>query len=115
MKSTLTTLAVLCALVWGGLRAWQAYTNVPELQRAQWLMEGGEYAAAVPHLEQAQVDEPENLDVLVALAECHDRMGDKATAARYYKAARPLIADPEAPPAMEYHRDRLAILETLGY
>ncbi|MFO0831600.1 MAG: tetratricopeptide repeat protein [Phycisphaerales bacterium] len=115
MKSTLTTLAILCAIVWGGTRAWHAYRNVSPVERAHWCMEGGEYDSAIPLLEQARAEEPDNLEIDVQLAECHDRMGDKATAAKLYKAARPVLNDPEAPPSMEYHRDRLATLESLGY
>lgn len=115
MKSTLTTLAILCALVWGGLRMWTAFQNVSPMTRAQWCMEGGEYEEAIAHLQDAETQDPNNMQVQIALAECYDRLGDKATAAKMYKEARPAIDDPDAPPAMEYHRDRLAILESLGY
>lgn len=115
MKSTLTTLAVLCALAWGGLRAWHAYQNISPWTRAQWCMESGEYEKAIEHLRDAETQDPNDMRVQVALAECYDRLGDKATAAKVYKEVRPVIEDPEAPPEMEYHRDRLAILESLGY
>lgn len=78
-------------------------------------MESGEYEEAIAYLREAETQDPNDMQVQVALAECYDRLGDKATAAKVYKEVRPVIEDPEAPPAMEYHRDRLAILESLGY
>ncbi len=115
MKSTLTTLAVLCALAWGGTRAWRAYINVSPLTRAGWCMESGDYEGAIDFLDRARAEDPADPRVSVQLAECHDRLGDKAGAARLYKSVRSVLSDPDAPPSMEYHRDRLATLESLGY
>ncbi len=78
-------------------------------------MEAGDYDAAIPFLERAAADDPFDMQIMLALAECHDRQGDKAMAAKFYRDAKPLIAAPDAPPSMEYHKDRFAMLETLGY
>lgn len=115
MKSTLTTLAVICALAWGGLHAWRAYSNVSPLTRAEWAMGSGDYETAIAFYEEAETLQPGNLRIRVQLAECHDRLGDKATAAALYKQARVVLNDPDAPASIEYHRDRLATLESLGY
>ena len=115
MIRTLLILAAACALVWACVRGWNAYHDLPPHSRARWCMERADFDAALPLLEQAAYDDPNNMEIALDMAECYDRKGNKAMAGKLYRQAQPLFTAPDAPPAMEYHRDRFAMLVSIGY
>ncbi len=116
MKGTLTFCACACLAVWGGLRAWERYQATwPVTKAADWQMDKGNYKKALTMLADAHHQNPHDLQVTAMLAECFDRTGDKAMAAMLYREALPFIENDKDSSDSAYHRERLKMLQMLGY
>jgi Tfp pilus assembly protein PilF len=115
MKGTLTFCAVACLAVWGGMRAWERYQATwPVAKAADWQMDRGNYKKAMTILSTAREQDPNDMQVTAMLAECFDRLGDKHMAGLLYREALPYIEQTKTSDAA-YHRERLKMLQMLGY
>lgn len=113
-----TVLAILAGvlLAAAAYQGWERYQRgIPAHDRAKWSMNSGDYRGALAHLIKAQEQDPADMRVVVDMAECFDRLGDKATAASLYRQAEPLLMSSSAPTGMRYHRERYEVLTSLGY
>lgn len=116
MGKTILAILVGVLLAVGAYQGWDRYQRgVPPYERAKWGMNSGDYRGALVHLIKAQEQDPSDLRVVVDMAECFDRLGDKATAASLYRQAEPLLMSSTAPAGMRYHRERFEMLTSLGY
>ncbi len=66
-------------------------------------------------LADAHHQNPHDLKVTAMLAECFDRKGDKAMAAMLYREALPFLENDKDSSDSAYHRERLKMLQMLGY
>lgn len=72
----------------------------------------GRRAAMEPHvLEQ----EPDNMEVILSMAECFDKMNDPSTAAQLYRAAESKLNDSHLQVGLRYHKTRYEELRNKGY
>lgn len=116
MFKNLLTLAALCGLGYGcyaGYEHYQASRTAFDLGESA--LSARQYSDAARYLEQALREDPGNMRIMLMLGEAYTRANRKVEAAAMYRAAEPLLNDPEQSVSMRRHRERFAVLRGEGY
>ena len=82
---------------------------------AESLMQSKNYEDAIPHLERARRQQPGNTAVVLMLAECYDRNGQKQQAAACYRSVEPTLNDASQAVSLRRAKERYAVLRASGY
>jgi thioredoxin-like negative regulator of GroEL len=115
MRSFLTLL-VLAAIGYCGFlgyQKWQESRDPADVGKSA--MESKDFASAIPYLEKARRLRPADQTIVLQLAECYFRTGDKARSISYYSTVENLINDPNQAVAMRKHRERVSTLRAAGF
>src|SRR5438046_1940192 len=113
---SLLTLLVLATLGYGGFlgyQRWQASRDPTDVAHAA--MSDQDYQAAIGLLENARRAHPSDQMLIVDLAECYYRVGDKTRASACYNSVMDLVNDPSRALEMRHHRANIAGLHGAGF
>lgn len=112
----LITLVVLAAIGYGGWIGYEKFQSSRSDQDiAESLMQSKNYEDAIPHLERARRQQPGNTAVVLMLAECYDRNGQKQQAAACYRSVEPTLNDASQAVSLRRAKERYAVLRASGY
>jgi Tfp pilus assembly protein PilF len=115
MRGTLTFCAIMCLLVWGGKKGWEYHkAHQTSLEAAEWKITTGDYPGSIPLLVKAQQEDPNNIMIVLKLADSLQRTGERAQAMRLYRQAEPYMNDPKLGEQLGYYRDRMMLLRNMG-
>lgn len=116
MFKNLLTLAVLGGIGYGCYAGYEQYqASRTALDLGESAMSSHEYVDACGYLEQALREDPSNMRIMLMLGESYMRSNRKPESAAMYRAAEPLLNDPEQSVSMRRHRERFAVLQGEGY
>lgn len=103
--------AIAFFVVWGV----RMYKKLPPRPKAQFAMIRGDYKDAVQQWNHVLEQEPDNMEVILSMAECFDKMNDPSTAAQLYRAAESKLNDSHLQVGLRYHKTRYEELRNKGY
>jgi tetratricopeptide (TPR) repeat protein len=105
-------LAVVAGMMVLG-KSW--YAKLTPRRSAEIQMFMGNYDRAIPKLLTAYDDNPADQSIILELAECYDRTGDKATASRLYQSVGEFLSEAKLQGKYGYHEARARTLRELGH
>lgn len=91
------------------------YKKLPPRPKAQLAMIRGDYKEAARQWDLVLDGEPDNMEVVLNMAECFDKMNDPQTAMQLYRVADATLNDSHLPFGLRYHKTRYEELKSKGF
>lgn len=114
MRSVFTRIFFVAAIAFFVVWGIRMYKKLPPRPKAQWAMLRTDYSEAAHQWSKVLEQEPDNMEVVLSMAECFDKMKDEVTAAQLYHAAESKLNDPHLPFGLRYHKTRYDELRAKG-
>ena len=113
---TFITLIIIAGLCFGGWKSYEHFQQGPSpVGIAHDLMAEGAHRQAIEWLEYAREEDPDDMDIVLDLAECYDAIGSYGNAADCYREAEHHLSENSFSVSNRRHKERWEYLRQKGY
>ena len=107
---------LMLALIGGaGYLGYTWFTKLPPAQAASMAMGVQDYERAIPYLEKAFEQDQKNMDLVLDLAECYDRVHNMEMCRKMYRFANDYLQSKPNTGKYSYHHERVLMLNALSH